>query len=214
MASGLLAELGTIALCASLRPVPMLGFAAAGNRPERFVWEANMLRLPLVLLFVGLSVSAGLAAAEDAASPPASPGNDDGRYSFHRAGDAFVRLDSRTGAVSHCGWGNAGWACKLVPDERSALEGEIGRLQRENVELKKSLLSRGIELPSGVFAEVPPVASAPVPPANVPDTSAREPKMPTDAELDRAFAFMKRVWRRMIDMMVDLQRDIQNEKKS
>jgi hypothetical protein len=141
------------------------------------------------------------------AAPPSS--TDDSRYSFHRIGDGFVRLDSRTGQLAQCGWAATGWSCKMVPDERAALESEIGRLQRDNAELKKSLLSRGLELPSGIVAEAP--VAPPVPPANVPDPSAKEPKMPSDAELDRAFSFMKNVWRRLVDMMVDLQRDIQKK---
>ena len=172
-----------------------------------------MLRFPvMLLLFTGL---AGPALAQDAATPPAAQAapNDDGRYSFHRSGDSFIRLDSRTGQVSQCGWGATGWACKLVPEERAALESEIGRLQRDNAELKKSLLSHNIELPNGMAAAAPaPQAAAPVPPANVPDPSAKAPQMPSDAEIDRAFAFMKRVWRRLVDMMSDLQRD--TEKKS
>jgi hypothetical protein len=172
-----------------------------------------MPRFFIAVSLIALQGVIGAAIAQEAATPPASPpqaassGDDAPRYSFHRVGDIFLRLDSRTGAVSQCGWSNSGWACKLVPDERSALEGEIGRLQRDNAELKKSLLSRGIELPGGMAAEAP-AAAAPVPPANVPDATAREPKMPSDAEIDRALAFMKHVWRRMIDMMVDLQRDL------
>ena len=69
---------------------------------------------------------------------------DDGRYTFHRVGDGFVRLDSRTGQVSQCGWSAGTWSCKTVPDERTALESEIARLQNENAALKKSLLSRGL----------------------------------------------------------------------
>jgi hypothetical protein len=137
----------------------------------------------------------------------APPDADDGRYTFHRMGDGFVRLDSRTGQLAQCGWGPTGWSCKMVADERAALESEIGRLQRDNAELKKSLLSRGLELPSGIVAEAPP----PVPPANVPDPSAKDPKMPSDAELDRAISFMKNVWRKLVDMMVDLQRDLQKK---
>ena len=151
----------------------------------------------------------GRAVAEDPATqnqdaPP--PVADDGRYTFHRRGEGFVRLDSRTGQVAQCGWSTTTWSCKLVPDERTALESEIGRLQRDNAELKKSLLTQGLELPSGMVAEAPPV-----PPANVPDPSAKEPKGPTEAELDRAFTFMKNVWRRLVDMMVDLQRDVQRK---
>jgi hypothetical protein len=165
----------------------------------------------LLVLLAGFA-EPSRAAAQDSATqsqavPP--PGTDDSRYSFHRMGDGFVRLDSRTGQLAQCGWAATGWSCKMVPEERAALENEIGRLQRDNAELKKSLLSRGLELPSGIVAEAP--VAPPVPPANVPDPSAKEPKMPSDAELDRAFSFMKNVWRRLVDMMVDLQRDIQKK---
>jgi hypothetical protein len=170
-----------------------------------------MSRMVVLLALAGFCMMSGQILAEEAATPPpasAAPG-DDGRYSFHRAGDGFLRLDSRTGQVSQCGWSSTGWACKLVPDERTALESEIARLQRDNAAMKKSLLSNNIELPNVMVAETaPPSAAAPVPPFNVPDPSAREPRMPSDAELDRAFAFMKNVWRRLVDMMVDLQRDM------
>ena len=56
-----------------------------------------------------------------------------------------------------------------------------------------------------------PAAPGPVPPGSVPDLSAKEPKGPTEADLDRAFTFMKNVWRRLVDMMVDLQRDMQRK---
>ena len=152
------------------------------------------------------AVAQGAAQPNEATQPPAP---DDGRYAFHRRGEGFVRLDSRTGQVSQCGWSPNSWSCKVVPDERMALESEINRLQRDNAELKKSLLSHGLELPSGIVAEAP--VAPPVPPATVPDPSVKEPKMPSDAELDRAFSFMKNVWRRLVDMMVDLQRDIQKK---
>lgn len=171
-----------------------------------------MARAAVVMLMIAGAVFGQLSSATAQTAPAPSesaPATDDGRYTFHRIGDVFVRLDSRTGQVSQCGWSPTGWSCKTVPDERAALENEIGRLQRDNSELKKSLLSRGLELPSGVVAEAP--AAAPVSAANNPDPSAREPKMPSDLELDRAVSFMKNVWRRLVDMMVDLQRDIQKK---
>ena len=168
---------------------------------------------------LGLVVSLALAAAPDpavaqsAANPNEAvqpPAPDDGRYAFHRRGERFVRLDSRTGQVSQCGWSPNTWSCKVVPDERVALESEIARLQRDNAALKNSLLAAGLELPSGVMAEAP-AAPGPVPPGSVPDLSTKAPVAPTEAELDRAFAFMKNVWRRLVDMMVDLQRDMQRK---
>src|SRR5215813_8003401 len=58
--------------------------------------------------------------------------------------DGVLRLDTRTGQVSQCSRSDIGWACKVVPDERSALETEIARLQGENTSLKKELLARGL----------------------------------------------------------------------
>ena len=168
-----------------------------------------------VVLIAGCAAIAGtgLAAAQNAPSAPPSaqsaPATDDSHYSFHRVGEGFVRLDSRTGQLAQCGWAATGWACKAVPDERAALESEIGRLQRENAELKKTLLSKGIDLPAGVMAEAP--TPPPVPPANVPDPTPSEPKAPTEVDLDRAVSFVKNVWRKLVDMMVDLQRDIQKK---
>src|SRR5437588_12850093 len=103
-----------------------------------------------LVLMAGLAWSAPALAQGSAVQNPATqnpaaapPSQDDSRYSFHRLGDGFVRLDSRTGQLAQCGWAATGWSCKMVPDERTALESEIGRLQRDNAELKKSLLSRG-----------------------------------------------------------------------
>jgi hypothetical protein len=152
------------------------------------------------------AVAQGAAKPNEAAAPPAP---DDGRYTFHRRGEGFVRLDSRTGQVSQCGWSANTWSCKVVPDEREALESEIARLQRENAELKTSLLSRGLDLPGGMVAQAP--VPPPVPPLNVPDPSRREPKAPSDVELDHAITFMKNVWRKLVDMMLDLQRDVQRK---
>jgi hypothetical protein len=174
--------------------------------------------LLLLIVFAPGPVGAARGATtliEDQAVPapggPAPAVTDDGRYSFHRMGDGFIRLDSRTGELAQCGWVATGWACRAVPDERAALDQEMARLQRENGALKKSLLSHGIDLPAGIVAEAP-AQSGPVPPEKVPDTSRNaNPKGPSDADLDRAIAFMKDVWRKLVDMMNDLQRDIQKK---
>jgi hypothetical protein len=171
-------------------------------------------RVAALILLAGLAWFAGpdRSVAQDTSKPVQDappPVPDDGRYTFHRRGEGFVRLDSRTGQMALCGWSATTWSCQMVADERVALEGEIARLQRDNAELKKSLLSRGLELPRGVMAEAP--APGPIPPANVPDSSAKEPKAPSEAELDRAFTFMKNVWRRLVDLMVDWQRDMQRK---
>jgi hypothetical protein len=174
-----------------------------------------MSRSVLTVLFVGLASALALAMprtvsaqAQDQAQPPAQTppqATEGGRYTFHRVGDSFVRLDSTTGQVAQCSSSATGWSCKAAPDERLALESEIARLQRENATLKKTMLAKGVDLPGGIFAE-----TKPVPPASVPETSD-SPRVPSEAELDRAIAYMKNVWKKLVDMMIDLQRDIQRK---
>src|ERR1700754_650904 len=72
----------------------------------------------------------------------AAPDTENGRYTLSPTGDGVLRLDTRTGAVSTCNNSGAGWACYAVPDERAAMDTEIGRLQAENEKLKAQLAER------------------------------------------------------------------------
>ena len=85
----------------------------------------------------------------------------------------------------------------MVPDERGALEAEIARLQAENAALKKDLLARNLPLPGSV---------KPDPPAPKPD----EPRLqlPNDADLNKVMNFIEKVWRRLVEMIVNLQKDV------
>jgi hypothetical protein len=126
----------------------------------------------------------------------ATPDSENGRFTFNHIQDALVRLDTRTGQVSLCTKRPAGWACEAVPDERTALENEIARLQSENAGLKKEMIARGV----------------PIPGATKGDSSASKPqvelKLPNDADLDRIMTFMEKIWRRLIEMVQGVQRDL------
>jgi len=144
---------------------------------------------------------AGLALAGSAAwaqSPP--PEEADSRYTFHRVDDGYVRLDGRTGQVSMCVQRPIGWACQAIPDERSALEAEIARLQGESVALKKELIARNLPLPGAVRPE-PPAAKEEPP----------RLQLPNDADLDKVVTFFEKIWRRFVEVIVTLQKDLQNK---
>lgn len=150
-----------------------------------------MLRFAIVPLALVLGAVPLTAQAQNGA-----PDSENGRYSFNRVEDGYLRLDQRTGQVSLCARRNLGWSCHPVPDERTALEDEIARLQRDNAALKKEMLARGITPPGGSLSQAP---AAPEKPAA---------KTPTDVELDRAMAVMERLWKRLVDMVQRWQREM------
>jgi hypothetical protein len=145
-----------------------------------------------------LALTLSLAPLTVVSAQTATPDAESGRYSFNPVADGVLRLDIRSGQVSHCSRSDAGWACKVVPDERSALETEIARLQGENATLKKELLARGL-----------PVPGVPSPPVAKPGDP--ELKLPSDAEVDKVISFLEKVWRRLIEMGREAQKDIEKK---
>jgi len=166
----------------------------------------------LAAAIVAMPVAAALAQ-----SPPES---ENGRYSFSQATDgSFLRLDTRTGNVSNCSKRDTvGWACYAVPDERNALDAEIGRLQAENDRLKDDLKKRDLaEAGSKTDAQLPKADlerkgdSAGKTDTNKADADKRnsiELPLPDDRDIDRMIAFLERAWRRLIEAAKDMQRDV------
>ena len=157
---------------------------------------------------------AGKAAAEEKEPVP--------RYRFSASGDGFVRLDSQTGEVSYCAPRTAGWACQPAADERAALEAEVARLADANVALKRELsMQQALPHPhspgpESAPSESPPKESRPkeFPPKAAPETPPkgyRLPegalRLPTNEDIDRAVTFAGKVWKRLVDMLNDIQKD-------
>lgn len=151
-----------------------------------------MVRGLFIVLLAGPCLSGTPALAQ---TSPAD--TEQGRFSFHKVEEGFLRLDTRSGQVSLCNHKSLGWACETIPDERTALENEIARLQDGNAALKKEFLARGLSLPDNVRPEMPAARSD------------RELKLPTQADIDRVMTFMERLWRRMVEAASNLQKDLQ-----
>jgi hypothetical protein len=150
-----------------------------------------MLRNSIAVFVTGLALFSTPAPAQEPGGP-----SDNARYTFQRVQDYFLRLDVRTGQVSQCSWASIGWYCRVLPDERAALESEIARLQNANIALKRELLERGLPLSNGIKPE-----------SQVPDRNSIL-RLPNDFEIEHVSAHVGRVWRRMIEMMANLQRDV------
>jgi len=157
---------------------------------------------------------------------PTSPRNPDARtgpsyrFAFHPRGDGYLRLDRVTGALSLCAPEGAAWSCVAARDERTVLDREIARLQRDNAALKSALLERGGDLPAGMAPPLPRAADGanqeaggpapdegiPRPPQTVPPTPGT---MPAPGER-RIMDAVERSWRRLVDVMSDLRRELQH----
>ena len=151
----------------------------------------------------GLAVAFSCAGFAFAAADSA-PDTENGRYTLSRTADGFVRLDTRTGAVSTCSNNGNGWACYAVPDERKAMDETIGRLQAENDRLKTQLAAR--ESASPKTDEALPKSDRPAAPKAEGERKIEIP-LPSDADVDRLMSFLERAWRRLVDMANRIQKD-------
>lgn len=157
----------------------------------------------------------GLAAGTAPAAAQGAPESDNGRFSFKEVPDGILRLDSRTGQVSLCGRITE-WACRMLADDRAALESEIGRLLDENAALRKQLEASRAPAPGET---APPAASvpnqqapsAPLAPPAAPKQSERELTLPSDADVNRMMSFLEKMWRRLLDMAERTQRDFDQD---
>jgi len=144
------------------------------------------------------------------------PDSENGRYALSPTADGMIRLDTRTGAVSTCSNSGAGWACYSMPDERAALDAEIGRLQAENEKVKAELEKLKAETAAGAPATDGKIEEA-LPKSD--SLKKSEPKvaegerkieipLPSDRDMDRVMSFLERAWRRLIEMANRMQKDV------
>lgn len=147
-------------------------------------------------------VGGRLAAAQTA------PDGENGRYSMTPIPEGVLRLDTRTGTVSTCTRNGAGWACYAVPDERSALDAEIGRLQAE-VETLKGQLAAGPTVSGKIDEALPKSDSLKKGEPKVAEGDRKlEIPLPSDQDMDRMMSFLEKAWRRLIDMANRVQKDL------
>lgn len=157
---------------------------------------------------VFLCVAGSLGAIGGAAAQP-MPDAEKGRYALAPVTDGVIRLDTRTGAVSTCTNTGAGWACYAVPDERAALDAEIGRLQADNERLKAELAAREPVVSGKIDESLPKADSLKKPEPKVADGARKiEIPLPSDRDMDRVMSFLEQAWRRLIEMANRVQKDV------
>jgi hypothetical protein len=158
--------------------------------------------LPAIAAAAAL-VCLGGAAAES------MPDTENGRYALSPVTDGVIRLDTRTGAVSTCTNGANGWACYAVPDERAALDAEIGRLEADNEKLKSELAAREPTVTGKIDEPLPKSDSLKKSEPKAADGERKiEIPLPSDRDLDRVMTFLGQAWQRLVELANRMQKDV------
>jgi hypothetical protein len=164
-------------------------------------------RLGISGLLAATTVVFGMGAALAQPMPDAK----NGRYALSPVADGVLRLDTRTGAVSTCSNNGTGWACYTVPDERAALDTEIGRLQADNEKLKAQLAERDQKidepLPKGDSLKQPAEPKVAEGERKI-EIPRIEIPLPSDRDMNRMMSALELAWRRLVDMANRVQKDV------
>jgi hypothetical protein len=111
--------------------------------------------------------------------------SDTGRYVLKDVDGGFIRLDTETGAVSHCRTRDEHWRCEPVADAQAALQDEINRLAEKNAALEQELA----ELTEGERKRGPSIV------------------LPSEEDVERIFGFFEKFMQRFIDFARGLNED-------
>lgn len=145
-------------------------------------------------------------------APPASSS----RYSFNRVDNGFLRLNNESGEVAYCNPRAVGWACQAATVDRAALETEIASLQRQIALLKKLDTEVG-QLQDELASLKKEIAglkrlSPPRPPGDLTPSPEKgsdvSVKLPIHQDIARARDYLGDTWRRLVEMIIALQKDI------
>jgi len=167
-------------------------------------------RLPSKLFAAALTaVVMSCAGVIEPASAQSKPDSQNGRYALSPVADGVIRLDTRTGDVSTCNNSSTGWVCYAVPDERAALDTEIGRLQAENEKLKAELAAREPTVTGKTDEPLPKTDSLKKAEPKLAEGERKiEIPLPSDRDMDRMMSFIEQGWRRLIEMANRMQKEI------
>lgn len=140
-----------------------------------------------------------IANRENLAMPPPPRG----RYSFAPVDEGFLRLDHKSGDVALCRSQAGNWSCASVPDSAAAQQKEIDELRNEVTALKKEIASLRESPPPRPLAELAPRPE---------HDRGIKLELPSKEDIARARVFIEDTWRRLVEIIENLQKDMMHKK--
>lgn len=135
------------------------------------------------LLAVLFAISTGLTTGAASAS---------GRFSMAPAeGGGVVRLDTETGAMSHCTTKDSSWQCKPIAEDRSKLAEDNRKLREELAKLKIELKELELLIQPRDQNEL-----------SEPHKSL---KLPSEEDVDKALTYIQSIFRKFKEKLEELE---------
>lgn len=110
-----------------------------------------------------------------------------GRFSIKPAGDGFIKLDTQTGALTHCRQFEANWTCKILNDEAGDLSASAEQILEDAAKIKqenKTLRARVSQLER----KLAKLEKAP-----------EQLKIPSDQDVEKIMGFFERLMERFLE---------------
>ncbi len=107
-----------------------------------------------------------------------------GRYRLEKSDNGYVRMDTRTGAMSICEERSGQLVCKMAADERAAFQDEIDRLQTS----MKAMDERVTKLENSLSARL-------------------ESSLPSEEDFNKTMSYMERFVRGFMGIVRDMYKD-------
>jgi len=127
-----------------------------------------------------LSLLASLAAATSGLA-------DDGRFSIKPAGDGFIKLDKKTGGLTHCHQVDTAWTCKVLNDENGELNASVEQLLQDAAKIKQEKKALRTQ-----------VARLEVKLAKL-EAGPDKLKLPSDQDVDKIMGFFEKLFERFLE---------------
>jgi len=147
-------------------------------------------RVIALLLTAMFFLTSQIAAAQDVSA---------GRYAMHPAGEGFLRLDTVTGAVSHC-QKKESWVCVPVEGATDTDREKIVSLEQENINLRNNIrLLEELLKKQGYTGSFP----------DTPSSDVRTPgfRLPSEQEVDKALNYFENMLKKFQERLKSLEQD-------